>query len=83
MSVSLFDVYDPVAKTWSALPNMPRARDHFQAAVVGNKFYAIGGRKGGDPGFFNEVIAPIDVYDFTAGTWSTLPAAATTMFAGR
>ena len=74
VSVSLFDVYDPVAKTWAPLPNMPRARDHFQAAVVGNKFYVIGGRKGGDPGFFNAVIAPIDVYDFTTGTWSTLPA---------
>jgi Malectin domain/Abnormal spindle-like microcephaly-assoc'd, ASPM-SPD-2-Hydin/Kelch motif/Glucose / Sorbosone dehydrogenase len=74
VSVSLFDVYDPVAKTWNSLPNMPRARDHFHAAVVGNKFYAIGGRKGGDAGFFNAVIAPVDVYDFTTGTWSTLPA---------
>jgi hypothetical protein len=76
VSTSLFDVYDPVAGTWTALPDMPRARDHFHAAIVGTKFYAIGGRKGGDAGFFNAVIAPVDVFDFTTGTWSTLPASA-------
>ncbi|MBA3884193.1 MAG: choice-of-anchor D domain-containing protein [Acidobacteria bacterium] len=74
VSVSLFDVYDPVAGTWTPLPDMPRARDHFHAAVVGSKFYAIGGRKGGESGFFNAVIAPVDVYDLVTNTWSTLPA---------
>ena len=74
VSVNLFDVYDPVAGTWTSLPNMPRARDHFHAAVVGNKLYAIAGRQGGDSGFFNAVIGPVDVYDFSTGTWSTLPA---------
>ena len=29
---------------WTRLPNMPRAREHFQGAVVGDKFFAIGGR---------------------------------------
>jgi N-acetylneuraminic acid mutarotase len=75
VSVNLFDVYNPATGTWMSLPNMPRARDHFHAAVVGNKFYAIAGRKGDDPDVFNAVIAPVDVYDFTTNTWSTLPAA--------
>jgi hypothetical protein len=75
VSVSLFDVYDPIAGTWTPLPDMPRARDHFHAAVVGDKFYAIGGRKGGEAGFFDAVIAPVDVYDFLTNSWSTLPAA--------
>ena len=75
VSVNLFDMYDPVGGTWTALPGMPRARDHFHAVVVGNKFYAVGGRLGGAAGSFNAVIPQIDVYDFTSGTWSTLPAA--------
>ena len=43
-----FDVYDPATETWTQLPNMPRARDHFHAAVVDGKFYAIGGRQTSD-----------------------------------
>ena len=73
-SSNLFDVYDPALGTWTALPPMPRARDHFHAAVVGNKLYAIAGREGGGTNFFNAVIAPVDVYDFTSNTWATLPA---------
>ena len=75
VSVNLFDVYDPQAGTWTALPNMPRPRDHFHAAVVGDKFYAIAGRQGAIPDFFNAVIPEVDVYDLTGGTWSTLPSA--------
>ena len=43
-AVAWFDVYDPSTETWTQLPDMPRRRDHFQAAVVDGKFYAIGGR---------------------------------------
>lgn len=72
VSVNLFDVYDPASGTWTQLPNMPRARDHFHAAVVGNRLYAIGGRQGGVPDYLNAVIPQVDVFDLTAGTWSTL-----------
>ena len=61
------DVYDPVADAWASLPDMPRARDHFQSAIVGDTMYAIGGRQG-DP------LSPFgynDAYDFTSGTWTT------------
>ena len=63
------DVYDPAAPTdpWTSLPDMPRARDHFHAAVVGGRMYAIGGRQGDrlTPFGFN------DAYGFATGTWTT------------
>jgi N-acetylneuraminic acid mutarotase/glucose/arabinose dehydrogenase len=67
VAVPWADVYDPVADTWMALDDMPRARDHFQAAIVGGTLYAIGGRQGvrAEPFGFN------DAYDLTAGTWTT------------
>ena len=73
--VSWFDEYNPATGTWTALPNAPRARDHFHAAVIGNNLYAVGGRlSGGTGGVFKPVIPQVDVYNFTTGTWSTLPA---------
>ncbi len=73
--VNWFDRYDPATNTWTVLPNAPRARDHFQSAVIGNKMYLSGGRLSGGPGgTFAPTIPEIDVYDFTTGTWSTLPA---------
>ncbi len=62
-----FDVYDPASNTWSSLPNMPFARDHFQAAVVNDKFYAIAGRQL----YINFTLTQVDVYDFGTGLWST------------
>jgi glucose/arabinose dehydrogenase len=63
------DVYDPAAASdpWTQLPDMPRARDHFQAAVVDGRMYAIGGRQGDrlSPFGYN------DAYDFATGTWTT------------
>jgi hypothetical protein len=81
-SYAFFDVYDPVAHTWTTLPPAPHARDHFEAALVGTKFYAIGGRNtgaliNGSPNTIYGVPVPeIDVYDFSTGQWSTLPASA-------
>ena len=61
------DVYDPASDGWTSLPDMPRARDHFQAAVVDGRMYAIGGRQGDrlHPFGFN------DAYDFATGSWTT------------
>jgi len=66
--VAWFDVYDPQTDTWTALPDMPRARDHFHAAVVDGVFYAIGGRQG----TANATIPHVDAFDFETGTWTTL-----------
>lgn len=44
-SVARVDAYDPQTGEWTRLRDMPRPRDHFQLAVVGDEFYAVGGRR--------------------------------------
>jgi N-acetylneuraminic acid mutarotase len=63
-----FDVYDPVSDTWTSLPDMPHARDHFQAGIVGDMLYAIGGRVSSAS---NRGIPYNDAFDFTSGQWET------------
>ncbi len=71
--VTWFDKYDPETDTWTELPDAPRARDHFHAAVVNNKLYSVAGRRSGADGIFNATVSEVDVYDFDTGTWQTLP----------
>ncbi|KQC31622.1 ring canal kelch-like protein [Flagellimonas eckloniae] len=72
--ISWFDEFDPATGVWTELADAPRSRDHFHAAVIDDKLYVAGGRlSGGDGGTFMPLIADVDVYDFTTGTWSTLP----------
>ena len=66
-AVTWFDVYDPERDSWSRLPDMPRPRDHFQAAVVGDRLYAIGGRDSELGQEFSET----DAFDFATGRWIT------------
>ncbi len=73
-AVDWFDRFDPRLGTWEALSSAPRGRDHFHAAVVGDKLYAVGGRDSGVEGFIDSTIAAVDVYDFEAESWSTLDA---------
>ncbi len=74
-NVKWFDEYNPKTKTWKQLPDAPHARDHFQAAVVDNKLYVMGGRTSSAKTnqVFQLVVPEVDVYDFKTGTWSTLP----------
>lgn len=82
--VKQFDEFDPAGGQWNRLPDAPRARDHFQAAVVGDKLYAAAGRlssaRTGDT--FKLAVAPVDVYDFETGEWSTLTQPLPTLRAG-
>ncbi|EPR68182.1 malectin domain-containing carbohydrate-binding protein [Cyclobacterium qasimii] len=72
--VNYFDMYDPETGEWTILGDAPRARDHFFAATIGNKLYAVSGRQSGGPeGTFAPVLSEVDVYDFNSQTWSTLP----------
>ncbi|AKP53381.1 malectin domain-containing carbohydrate-binding protein [Cyclobacterium amurskyense] len=72
--VNYFDSYDPETGEWTVLENAPRARDHFFAATIGSKLYAVSGRQsGGELGTFTPVLPEVDVYDFITQTWSTLP----------
>jgi len=74
--VPWFDEFDPATGAFTTLTDAPRARDHFHAVVYGDELYVIGGRlTGGAGGTFAPLIAEVDVYNFTTGTWSTLPAA--------
>lgn len=71
--VKWMDAYDFYERTWSILPNAPRARDHFHAVMDGDKIYAFAGRntsKNTDQ-VFDLTIPEVDVYDISANTWTT------------
>ncbi len=68
---TLFDEYNPQTGTWTPLPNLPEARDHFHAALINGKMYFAGGRRTGASGVFGATISNVDVYDLETGTWST------------
>ncbi|MEM7309808.1 MAG: kelch repeat-containing protein [Planctomycetota bacterium] len=80
--VPWLDRYDPATDTWTALADAPHARDHFTAAVIGNKLYAAGGRQTEQPNPFVNTIGPVDVYDFTSGQWANMPEPIPTQRAG-
>jgi large repetitive protein len=70
--VTWVDEFDPATNTWRQLANAPRARDHFHAAVVNGKLYAASGRRSSFPDTWGPVVGEVDVYDFSANTWTTL-----------
>jgi N-acetylneuraminic acid mutarotase len=77
------DVYDFSAKSWSTLPDAPRARDHFQSVYADGKIYNVGGRttiSSDNP--FKNTIGEIDVYDVSQKSWTTLAAPLPTLRAG-
>jgi N-acetylneuraminic acid mutarotase len=75
------DRYDPATGTWTALADLPRPRDHFQAAVLDGKIYAVGGRNTAS-GFLADLVPQIDVFDIATGTWSTLSTVLPTLRGG-
>lgn len=44
-SLSSFAVYDPSAKKWQDLPDLPEGRSSHDAAIVGDRLYVFGGWK--------------------------------------
>jgi N-acetylneuraminic acid mutarotase len=76
--VAWMDTFDPRTGQWQKLPDAPRARDHFQAAVIGGRLYAAGGRRSSfaTGQTFELTVPEVDVYDLQTKQWSTLPAAA-------
>lgn len=67
VAVPWFDEYNPATNKWTRLPNLPESRDHFQAEVVGNRFYAIGGRNTD----IDATTSVNDAFDFGTGSWVT------------
>ncbi len=76
-NVSWFDEYDPQTGKWKKLADAPHARDHFNAVLIGDKLFLAGGRRSSEitGELFDLTVPEIDVYDFTSGSWSTLPPA--------
>lgn len=74
--VTWLDEYDPKTDKWKVLPDAPRARDHFQAAVVGGQMLVAGGRRSTQKigHVLDLTVGEVDVYDFKKGAWKTLPA---------
>jgi len=72
--VTWLDAFDLKKGTWMKLPDAPRARDHFQTAVIDGKLYAVGGRKtsGVTKQVFDLTIPEVDVFDLAKGKWTTL-----------
>lgn len=72
--VPWFDVYNPVTKTWTTLPDAPHARDHHRAAVVDGKLYVVAGRRSSVNlgNAVGDTESSVDVYDFASEQWSTL-----------
>jgi N-acetylneuraminic acid mutarotase len=74
-TVNWLDVFDPLAGKWQTLADAPHARDHFQAVIIGDKIYVVGGRK---TSYKTNQIADltlpeVDVYDLKKQTWKTFP----------
>ncbi len=76
--VTWLDAMDLKTGEWRRLPDAPRARDHFQSAVINNRLYAVGGRRSSAATneVFTLVVSEVDVFDFKAGQWTTLPSPA-------
>ena len=74
--MSWFDEYNPATNAWKILPDSPRPRDHFQAAVVGDRVVVAGGRRTTQrTGHVLDLTVPeVDTYDFKTNAWKTLPA---------
>ncbi|MBV9951951.1 MAG: hypothetical protein JO291_08370 [Acidimicrobiia bacterium] len=66
-STAQADVYDIATDTWSELPDMPVAKDHFKAVVIGTDIHLPGGR----PGVAALPMVRHDVFDTVTGTYRT------------
>lgn len=76
--VAWLDCLDLKTGNWTRLPDAPRARDHFQAAVLDGKLYSVGGRRswGARKQVFDWVETAVDVFDLSTQKWTTLPSPA-------
>lgn len=83
-NVTWFDEYDPKTGQWKKLPDAPVSRDHFKAAVIGNRLYCIGGVQsdGKENKPLDKTVAEVDVFDFKTGAWSIADAQLPTLRSG-
>ncbi|MGD9905794.1 MAG: Kelch repeat-containing protein [Vicinamibacterales bacterium] len=76
--VAWVDAFDPRTGRWRQLPDAPRPRDHFHAAIIDGRLYAAAGRRSSAATnqTFELTVPEVDVFDLATSTWSTLPASA-------
>ena len=67
--VPWLDEYDPQTGKWRLLRDAPHSRDHFHAAVIGDKLYAAGRRRTIRGNTLGDTVKEVDVYDFEKGEW--------------
>ncbi|MFB9907476.1 Kelch repeat-containing protein [Allokutzneria oryzae] len=65
-TVATVTSYDAVTGRWETLPSLPQARDHVGGAVIGTKFYVLGGRDRGQVNVRDTVYA----FDLRSRRWS-------------
>ncbi len=81
--VTWLDSYNFKTGAWKTYPDAPRARDHFQSALVDGKIYNLGGRRSKAPrNTFNDTEGKIDYFDLEQNKWFTVPEELPTQRAG-
>ncbi len=75
-TMNWMDEFDPTTGKWRTMPDVPHARDHFNAVLIGHKLYLAGGRRTSakTKQVIQMTVPEIDVFDFKKETWETLPA---------
>lgn len=64
--------FSPATGRWTEMAAMPRARGGLAGAVIGDRFYAVGGASSALQRF-PRVVRMLDVYDFRTNTWEHGP----------
>src|SRR5262249_43029448 len=60
------EVYDPATNRWTALADVPTARDHLAVAAMDGRLYAVGGRIDGN---YSRNLASNEAYDPATDRW--------------
>lgn len=69
-AMSSVEEYDPTSNSWTPLADMPKPRENFQAATIGQTVYAVGGSSQ-SPQTGYVVYDSVDVYDRASNAWTT------------
>jgi hypothetical protein len=65
--------YSPATRRWTRLAPMGQARGGLDAAVIGDKIYAVGGKGPGFPDLDTDPYATLEVFDIPTGRWTRGP----------
>jgi len=68
--VGTVEEYDPASNTWRSRATMPTGRNHFLAAAVDGKIYALNGRLGTPFVTMSDVTDLVEAYDPATDMWT-------------